>query len=111
MVISSVVASRETRGRACRYDWRRRGEVRKSPNHYNDLAETLQKNHGNPSKPVGTRPGRTVAGITLEATHMKRLMDRVRPKLQEGKMGYIFLWLLGVPVPILFLIFLLRGCD
>ena len=31
-------------------------------------------------------------------------------KLQEGKMGYILLWLLGVPIPILLVIFLLRGC-
>jgi hypothetical protein len=32
-------------------------------------------------------------------------------KLQEGKMGYILLWLVGVPIPILLVIFLLRGCD
>lgn len=25
--------------------------------------------------------------------------------------GYILLWLLGVPIPILLLIFLLRGCT
>jgi hypothetical protein len=25
--------------------------------------------------------------------------------------GYILLWLLGIPIPILFLIFLLRGCT
>lgn len=30
---------------------------------------------------------------------------------QEGKVGYILLWLLGVPIPILFLIYLLRGCS
>jgi len=33
------------------------------------------------------------------------------PALQQGKMGYILLWLLGVPIPILFVIFLLRGCT
>ncbi len=32
-------------------------------------------------------------------------------KLQEGKMGYILLWLQGVSIPILLVIFLLRGCD
>ena len=32
-------------------------------------------------------------------------------KLQEGKMGYLLFWLLGVPIPILIIIFLLRGCD
>lgn len=30
---------------------------------------------------------------------------------QEGKMGYILLWLLGVPIPVLLVFFLLRGCD
>jgi hypothetical protein len=30
---------------------------------------------------------------------------------QEGRAGYILLWLLGVPIPILFLIYLLRGCT
>lgn len=33
------------------------------------------------------------------------------PTGQEGKVGYILLWLLGVPIPILFLIYLLRGCS
>jgi hypothetical protein len=30
---------------------------------------------------------------------------------QRGRAGYILLWLLGVPIPILFLIYLLRGCT
>lgn len=30
---------------------------------------------------------------------------------EGGKIGWIFLWLLGVPIPILFLLFLLRGCT
>src|SRR5438105_3797115 len=30
---------------------------------------------------------------------------------QRGKIGYIILWLLGVPASILILIFLLRGCT
>jgi hypothetical protein len=29
---------------------------------------------------------------------------------QRGTMGYILLWLLGVPLPVLLLIYLLRGC-
>ena len=32
-------------------------------------------------------------------------------KMQEGKMGYLLLWLVGVPIPILLVIFLLRGCN
>ena len=30
---------------------------------------------------------------------------------QKGKIGYIILWLMGVPASILILIFLLRGCT
>ena len=30
---------------------------------------------------------------------------------RKGKIGYILLWLLGVPIPILLVIFLLRGCT
>lgn len=33
------------------------------------------------------------------------------PAAQQGKVGYILLWLVGVPIPILFLIYLLRGCS
>jgi hypothetical protein len=32
-------------------------------------------------------------------------------KKQQGKMGWILLWLLGVPIPILLVLFLLRGCT
>jgi hypothetical protein len=36
---------------------------------------------------------------------MKKSIDR------SGKAGYIIAWLLGVPIPILLLVFLLRGCN
>jgi hypothetical protein len=37
---------------------------------------------------------------------------RLREKFKTaGATGYILLWLLGIPIPILFLIFLLRGCT
>jgi hypothetical protein len=29
---------------------------------------------------------------------------------QRGAIGYILLWLLGIPIPVLILIALLRGC-
>jgi hypothetical protein len=32
-------------------------------------------------------------------------------RYQRGRMGYILLWLLGVPIPILLLIYLLKGCT
>ena len=30
---------------------------------------------------------------------------------EQGAIGYIVAWLLGVPVSILFIVFLLRGCT
>ena len=30
---------------------------------------------------------------------------------QEGKMGWILLWALGIPIPVLLVLFLLRGCT
>lgn len=41
-------------------------------------------------------------------------MNELRNKLmqkQQGKAGWILLWLIGVPVPILLVLFLLRGCT
>jgi hypothetical protein len=36
------------------------------------------------------------------------LKDKIK---QAGATGWILLWLLGIPLPILLLIFLLRGCT
>ena len=30
---------------------------------------------------------------------------------QQGAIGYALAWLLGIPIPILLIVFLLRGCD
>jgi hypothetical protein len=30
---------------------------------------------------------------------------------QSGKIGWILLWAIGVPVPVLILLFLVRGCT
>jgi hypothetical protein len=30
---------------------------------------------------------------------------------QDGRVGWIVLWLLGVPIPVLLVLFLLRGCT
>jgi hypothetical protein len=30
---------------------------------------------------------------------------------QSGKIGWILLWAIGVPVPVLVILFLLRGCT
>lgn len=43
-------------------------------------------------------------------TRIKSLKARLAND-QRGGIGYIFLWLLGVPIPVLILISLLRGCN
>jgi len=30
---------------------------------------------------------------------------------EEGKIGWILLWLLGIPIPILLLLYVMRGCT
>jgi hypothetical protein len=40
---------------------------------------------------------------------MKRAVQT--PRAQRGKWGYILAWLLGIPIPILFLVYILRGCT
>jgi len=30
---------------------------------------------------------------------------------EKGKIGWILLWLLGIPIPILLVLYLLRGCT
>jgi hypothetical protein len=39
---------------------------------------------------------------------MKTTLERAK---EAGAAGYILLWLLGVPIPVLLLFFLLRGCT
>ena len=45
---------------------------------------------------------------------MKQKVRRLRQawkNRQHGKIGYILLWLFGVPIPILLLFFVPRGCS
>lgn len=47
---------------------------------------------------------------------MRRLEDELdrglRARIGErGKAGWILLWLLGVPIPVLLVLFVLRGCT
>ena len=46
---------------------------------------------------------------------MTRLIRNSRndggPARQKGTMGYVLAWLLGVPLPILIIVALLRGCS
>ncbi len=45
---------------------------------------------------------------------MARLVREWRggaPLRQKGAMGYVLAWLIGVPIPILIVVALLRGCS
>jgi len=39
------------------------------------------------------------------------LRQWLNPRRQQGKMGWIALWLLGIPIPVLLVLFLVRGCT
>jgi hypothetical protein len=39
---------------------------------------------------------------------MKTLHTR---KKSSGKIGWALLWLLGIPIPVLLVVFMLRGCT
>ena len=38
-------------------------------------------------------------------------MRRQMQSLRTGKVGWALLWLMGIPIPILLVLFLLRGCT
>lgn len=40
-----------------------------------------------------------------------KLMKYSSRQRQEGKLGWVLLWLLGIPVPVLLVLYLLRGCT
>lgn len=41
----------------------------------------------------------------------RKSMPESAPGKQKGAMGYVLAWLLGVPIPILIIVALLRGCT
>lgn len=36
---------------------------------------------------------------------------RLAREREQGKVGWILLWLLGVPIPVLIFLYLIRGCT
>lgn len=56
--------------------------------------------------------GNIPAPVAKRGFALKSLLRPMRRlNLQQGKIGYILLWLLGVPIPVLIVISLLRGCS
>jgi len=39
------------------------------------------------------------------------MKTRIKQHLEEGRVGWVLLWLLGVPIPVLLILFLIRGCT
>jgi hypothetical protein len=56
------------------------------------------------------RHGLSVAFVAAEDYWMRELIHLYRQR-EEGAIGYILLWIMGVPASLLFLVFLLRGCN
>jgi len=38
-------------------------------------------------------------------------LSRKSKNSTSGKIGWLFLWLIGVPVPVLLILFFVRGCT
>lgn len=39
------------------------------------------------------------------------MKTRYTRKMTDGKVGWALLWLLGIPIPVLLVVFMLRGCT
>jgi len=48
---------------------------------------------------------------TFRGKRNPSVMKNGASNLQTGKIGWILLWLIGVPIPILLILFLIRGCT
>jgi hypothetical protein len=46
-----------------------------------------------------------------EVAMKTKMYETFERKLEEGRVGWVLLWLLGVPIPVLLILFLLRGCT
>ena len=52
--------------------------------------------------------GSTIRSRSLRAAERRRKAEH---RADSGRVGWVLLWLLGVPLPILLVLYLLRGCT
>ena len=43
--------------------------------------------------------------------YFKKSPMKIKANAQRGAAGWILLWLVGVPIPVLLLLFMVRGCT
>jgi hypothetical protein len=63
------------------------------------------------NEPRGMNHARTFARLRMPEQGATMAAEKNDLRDETGAMGYILLWILGVPASILFVIFLLRGCT
>jgi hypothetical protein len=49
-----------------------------------------------------------IGALESKLPRMKMMWERAG---EAGKAGWAFLWLIGVPIPVLLILFLMRGCT
>jgi hypothetical protein len=49
--------------------------------------------------------------LVAKEVSMEPLRTRGDRRRQEGRVGWILLWLLGIPIPVLPVLYVLRGCT
>jgi hypothetical protein len=55
-----------------------------------------------------------VLGSLIRRRSFNRMESRRRELLrrdEQGRIGWLLLWLIGVPIPVLLVLYLLRGCT
>ena len=54
-----------------------------------------------------------IAGSMIRRRSLRSLEQRRDPRRrgESGRVGWILLWLLGVPIPVLLLLYVMRGCT
>lgn len=68
--------------------------------------EPTQKHKDEQLSELGFLPKENVdSKIPTESNTLNRILN------ESGKIGWAILWLMGVPLPILFVLYLLRGCT
>jgi len=56
-------------------------------------------------------PWHMVSGKSYGHVPDEQEETKERSNTEEGKIGWILLWALGIPIPILVILFVLRGCT